>query len=225
MVGREPDRHGRDELSRPSRASAASRGRRAALSSKPRDRHGGGNAHDSRRRPAAGCIRARRPGRYGRTGPPPRTILRLLTASPMWSRDRSRSSSMAAAGSAARARTARRGRARRQVEMRSSGRAGVPSASRMVPEDLVGLRVRVDVVGLHALAPVAITIETEPFGPMTSFTKKAVSLIIGPQPASYQPTDLSSKVTCEVAVVVHPGGSSSVSRAPTRVHARPAWPA
>ena len=42
----------------------------------------------------------------------------------------------------------------------------------------------------------AITIDTEPFGPMTSFTKKAVSLIIGPQPASYQPTEPSSKPTC-----------------------------
>jgi hypothetical protein len=44
----------------------------------------------------------------------------------------------------------------------------------------------------------AITIETEPFGPITSFTKKAVSLIIGPQPASYQPTEPSSKITCSM---------------------------
>ena len=43
--------------------------------------------------------------------------------------------------------------------------------------------------------PSASTIDTEPFGPITSFTKNAVSLIIGPQPASYQPTDPSSKVT------------------------------
>ena len=48
-----------------------------------------------------------------------------------------------------------------------------------------------------------MTIDTEPFGPITSFTKKAVSLIIGPQPASYQPTEPSSKATCEVTVVVH----------------------
>ena len=41
----------------------------------------------------------------------------------------------------------------------------------------------------------AMTIETEPFGPITSFTKNAVSLIIGPQPASYQPTEPSSKAT------------------------------
>ena len=40
------------------------------------------------------------------------------------------------------------------------------------------------------------TIETAPLGPTTSFTKKATSLIIGPQPASYQPTEPSSKVTC-----------------------------
>ena len=41
-----------------------------------------------------------------------------------------------------------------------------------------------------------MTIDTEPFGPITSFTKNAVSLIIGPQPASYQPTEPSSKATC-----------------------------
>ena len=41
----------------------------------------------------------------------------------------------------------------------------------------------------------SLTIETQPFGPITSFTKKATSLIIGPQPASYQPTEPSSKVT------------------------------
>ena len=32
-----------------------------------------------------------------------------------------------------------------------------------------------------------IRIETAPFGLTTSFTKNAVSDIIGPQPASYQP--------------------------------------
>ena len=42
----------------------------------------------------------------------------------------------------------------------------------------------------------SLTIDTAPFGPMTSFTKKATSLIIGPQPASYQPTDPSSNATC-----------------------------
>ena len=50
-----------------------------------------------------------------------------------------------------------------------------------------------------------MTIETQPFGPITSFTKKAVSLIIGPQPASYQPTEPSSKVDLQVAVIVHAG--------------------
>ena len=40
------------------------------------------------------------------------------------------------------------------------------------------------------------TMLTHPFGPTTSFTKNAVSLIIGPQPASYQPTDPSAKTTC-----------------------------
>ena len=38
-------------------------------------------------------------------------------------------------------------------------------------------------------------IETAPFGLTTSFTKKAVSDIIGPQPASYQPTEPSAKST------------------------------
>ncbi|MNL76380.1 hypothetical protein D3C87_2023390 [compost metagenome] len=42
----------------------------------------------------------------------------------------------------------------------------------------------------------SMTIETAPFGDMTSFTKKAVSEIIGPQPASYQPAEPSSKITC-----------------------------
>ena len=42
----------------------------------------------------------------------------------------------------------------------------------------------------------SFTIETHPFGPTTSFTKNATSLIIGPQPASYQPTEPSSNVTC-----------------------------
>ena len=38
-------------------------------------------------------------------------------------------------------------------------------------------------------------IETAPFGQTTSFTKKAVSDIIGPQPASYQPSEPSAKST------------------------------
>ena len=45
-------------------------------------------------------------------------------------------------------------------------------------------------------APSFMTIETQPLGEMTSFTKKAVSDIIGPQPASYQPTEPSSNSTC-----------------------------
>ena len=40
------------------------------------------------------------------------------------------------------------------------------------------------------------TIDTQPFGPITSFTKNAVSDIIGPQPASYQPTEPSSNLIC-----------------------------
>ena len=43
-----------------------------------------------------------------------------------------------------------------------------------------------------------MTIETEPFGPITSFTKNAVSLIIGPHPASYHPTEPSSNATCSM---------------------------
>ena len=42
----------------------------------------------------------------------------------------------------------------------------------------------------------SMTIETQPLGEITSFTKKAVSEIIGPQPASYQPTEPSSNSTC-----------------------------
>jgi hypothetical protein len=45
-------------------------------------------------------------------------------------------------------------------------------------------------------APSSMTIDTQPFGEITSFTKKAVSEIIGPQPASYQPTESSSNSTC-----------------------------
>ena len=53
------------------------------------------------------------------------------------------------------------------------------------------------------LPPVsAMTIETEPFGPITSFTKNAVSLIIGPQPASYQPTEPSSNDHLQHAVIL-----------------------
>ena len=37
--------------------------------------------------------------------------------------------------------------------------------------------------------------DTAPFGLTTSFTKKAVSDIIGPQPASYQPTEPSLNST------------------------------
>ena len=37
---------------------------------------------------------------------------------------------------------------------------------------------------------------TQPLGPITSLTKKATLLIIGPQPTSYQPTEASSKTTC-----------------------------
>ena len=46
-------------------------------------------------------------------------------------------------------------------------------------------------------------IETAPFGETTSFTKKAVSDIIGPQPASYQPRLAVGEEHLEVAVVVH----------------------
>ena len=40
------------------------------------------------------------------------------------------------------------------------------------------------------------TIETQPLGPQTSFTNQATSDIIGPQPASYQPTEPSANATC-----------------------------
>ena len=80
---------------------------------------------------------------------------------------------------------------------RSAGRASAHVG--MMPENLIGLGVGVDVVGFHVPPAVsAMTIETEPFGPITSFTKKAVSLIIGPQPASYQPTEPSSNCTCSM---------------------------
>ena len=46
------------------------------------------------------------------------------------------------------------------------------------------------------LAPSFMTMETQPLGVITSFTKNAVSEIIGPQAASYQPTEPSSNVTC-----------------------------
>ena len=82
-------------------------------------------------------------------------------------------------------------------------------------EELVGLQklvVRIDAAVVHADAVcfgVAVhvvvvlvvasfgsfTIETQPLGPTTSFTKKATSLIIGPHPAPYHPTDPSSNVT------------------------------
>ena len=44
-------------------------------------------------------------------------------------------------------------------------------------------------------APASATMETAPRGPITSFTKNAVSEIIGPHPASYQPTEPSAKST------------------------------
>ena len=68
----------------------------------------------------------------------------------------------------------------------------------------------------------AMTIDTEPFGPTTSFTKKAVSLIIGPQPASYQPTEPSSKIDLQHAVVVdrHLVGQLCADR----VNLDSAWP-
>ena len=66
----------------------------------------------------------------------------------------------------------------------------------------IRLGVAVDVRGVGNVARVRpfllsapATNDTAPVGPMTSFTKNAVSLIIGPQPASYQPTEPSSKVT------------------------------
>ena len=75
--------------------------------------------------------------------------------------------------------------------MPSGASVGVMHAQRL------GLRVRVD-VGRPARAggAASATMLTLPLGPMTSFTKNAVSLIIGPQPASYQPIDPSSNVTC-----------------------------
>ena len=55
---------------------------------------------------------------------------------------------------------------------------------------------------------------TQPRGPITSFTKEAVSLIIGPLPASYQPTEPSAQLTCRQPSLDIPGTSSSASRAP-----------
>ena len=73
----------------------------------------------------------------------------------------------------------------------------------MVEPDGIRLGVGVDVGRGRVVAPSsmfdpcsAMTMLTQPFGPTTSFTKKATSLIIGPQPASYQPTDPSSNSTC-----------------------------
>ena len=48
------------------------------------------------------------------------------------------------------------------------------------------------------------TMLTHPFGPTTSFTKNAVSLIIGPQPASYQPDRPVGEGDLQLPVVVHP---------------------
>jgi hypothetical protein len=42
------------------------------------------------------------------------------------------------------------------------------------------------------LLPSSTTIDTLPLGLITSFTKNAASDTIGPQPASYQPTEPSS---------------------------------
>ena len=58
-----------------------------------------------------------------------------------------------------------------------------------------------------------MTMETQPFGVITSFTKNAVSEIIGPQAASYQPTEPSSNGHLQVAVVVLVG-RDLVPRAP-----------
>jgi hypothetical protein len=63
-----------------------------------------------------------------------------------------------------------------------------------VHADRRGLGVRVVIVGLR------IRVHDDrhaPFGDITSFTKNAVSDIIGPQPASYQPTEPSSNSTCK----------------------------
>ena len=60
----------------------------------------------------------------------------------------------------------------------------------------VCLGVRVDIVGSRMILPLLRHDDADAaLGPTTSFTKNATSLIIGPQPASYQPTEPSSNST------------------------------
>ena len=54
---------------------------------------------------------------------------------------------------------------------------------------------RVPILPLALVSFGSFTMDTHPRGPITSLTKNATSLIIGPQPASYQPTDPSSNLT------------------------------
>ena len=60
----------------------------------------------------------------------------------------------------------------------------------------VGAGVRAVILRMPRARCSPATIETQPLGPIMSLTKNAVSLIIGPQPASYQPTDPSSNTMC-----------------------------
>ena len=83
--------------------------------------------------------------------------------------------------------------------MISSARSNVPSALRVAwcsRNDSV-FECESTSADIPAAAADFATMLTQPFGPTTSFTKNAVSLIIGPQPASYQPIEPSANVTCK----------------------------
>ena len=84
-----------------------------------------------------------------------------------------------------------------RVDFVGMGEGAVGVERGVMDAQRVGPGMGVVIGGLRRRAAVSLaTIDTQPFGPIMSFTKKAVSLIIGPQPASYQPTEPSSKTMC-----------------------------